>query len=193
MFANLLYKLRALFTDGPLSGLWVNLRYYYSGWNKGGLIFFSFFAIAIGVLAFVIYFSFIEKDRNRDLACLALNVYHEARGEPIAGQYAVAEVTLNRVASKRYPNTICEVVYQQNWDRRRKRYVGMFSWTELESNSHIERSALKRAWDIAGTVYDNKHTPHVGSALFYHANYIKPRWAKRKKPIAKIGKHIFYR
>ena len=126
------------------------------------------------------------------MLCLALNIYHEARGEPIAGQYAVAEVTMNRAASERYPDSICAVVYQQNWDRRRGRYVGMFSWTELEANSQIEPDALRQAWAIAQEVYHDRHTPSVGQALFYHADYIKPRWARHKTVVAKIGRHIFY-
>ncbi|NIO43392.1 MAG: hypothetical protein GTO41_26515, partial [Burkholderiales bacterium] len=72
-------------------------------------------------LGFVIYFFFGAKNHAQELNCLALNVYHEARGEPMAGQYAVAEVTMNRVASRRYPNTVCKVVFQKKWDVLRGR------------------------------------------------------------------------
>jgi spore germination cell wall hydrolase CwlJ-like protein len=135
----------------------------------------------------------VDKTHNRDLTCLALNVYHEARSEPFTGQLVVAEVTLNRVASKHYPDTICKVVYQQNWDRLRRRYVGAFSWTELNPKPMTESNSWKRAWEAAEAVYYKRHEPVSKGAMFYHANYIKPRWAKRKKPVVTIGKHIFYK
>src|SRR5712691_9885631 len=71
---------------------------------------------------------FEHRADRRDLTCLARNVYFESRGEPLAGQYAVAEVTMNRTVSGRYPATVCGVVYQKNWDRLRGRHVGAFSW-----------------------------------------------------------------
>ena len=148
--------------------------------------------LATSALGFLVYYSTTEKSHNQDLTCLALNVYHEARGEPMAGQYAVAEVTMNRVASRRYPNTVCEVVYQQNWDRLRGRYVGAFSWTELEVKARLNGKAWRRASRAAEAVYYGRAAPTVNGALFYHAQYIKPSWAKRKKSVARIGKHIFY-
>ena len=133
------------------------------------------------------------KERNRDLNCLALNIYHESRGEPKAGQLAVAKVTLNRVKSKRYPNTICDVVYEKRWDRIRKRYVGAFSWTEFDKPIKVKSAAWYRSWNIAETVYNDKRENLLKGALFFHAKYIKPSWARKKKPVAKIGTHIFYR
>lgn len=130
---------------------------------------------------------------NRQLTCLALNVYHEARGEPPAGQYAVAAVTLNRVASSHYPNTICEVVYQKRWDRLRRRYVGAFSWTEFDVKPSLKEKAWQRAWQVAEAVYTRNQLPELDGALFYHARSIKPSWARHKKPVAHIGRHIFYR
>lgn len=127
------------------------------------------------------------------LRCLAMNIYHEARGEPLSGQYAVARVTLNRVASNHYPNTICEVVHQKRWDRLRKRYVSAFSWTELPPRLTIKDKAWKQALKIAKEVYLNQRSDDkLSRALFYHARHIKPSWARKKKPVAKIGKHIFY-
>ncbi len=112
----------------------------------------------------------------------------------MAGQYAVAEVTLNRVASKRFPDTICEVVHEQKWDIIRKRYVGAFSWTELDADMRPKKGlAWQRAATAAEAVYDSDEAPRLDGALFYHARRIEPRWAKTKKPIAKIGRHIFYR
>ena len=110
----------------------------------------------------------------------------------VHGQYAIAEVTLNRVKSKHYPNTICKVVHQKNWDKIRKRYVSAFSWTELDFAVNVNSKAWKRAMYIAEQAYYNSPKPRVKGALFYHANYIKPSWSRKKKVIAKIGKHIFY-
>lgn len=130
---------------------------------------------------------------NQDLTCLARNVYHEARGEPHQGKLAVAKVTLNRVASSRFPNTICDAVYEQRWDKRRRRYVGAFSWTEFDTPPPVKSKEWKKAWKAAETVYENPESVELKGALFYHATRIKPRWAKQKKRIKKIGRHIFYR
>ncbi len=144
------------------------------------------------MLAGAIYFYFTAQRDTRELTCLALNVYHEARGEPLAGQYAVAEVTMNRVASKHYPNTVCAVVYQKNWDRIRRRDVAAFSWTELESVERPQGPAWERAREAASDVYYARRAPTLQGVLFYHARNVRPRWARYKKPVARIGKHIFY-
>jgi N-acetylmuramoyl-L-alanine amidase len=129
----------------------------------------------------------------KNLDCLARNVYHEARGEPLAGQYAVAEVTMNRKNSRQFPRTVCEVVYQQGWDPIRKRYVGAFSWTEFKVVPEPVGEEWQRAWQVAEAVYYEKAPRNVKGALFYHADYIRPDWAKQKRQVARIGRHIFYR
>ena len=129
---------------------------------------------------------------REELTCLAHNVYYEARGEPPTGQRAVAEVTMNRAASGRYPARICDVVYQKNWDTIRKRYVGAFSWTEFGFLPNPDGEAWRQALQAAAAVYYGTEPPVVAGALHYHANYIMPAWAKDKKPIARIGRHIFY-
>ncbi len=193
MFKVLFHRVRLFDYKRLLSGWWRDLAFYWHTRNKGNLLFFSVLTLPVIALGFVIYSSIAEKNRNQDLVCLALNVYHEARGEPMVGQYAVAEVTMNRVASKRYPDTVCEVVYEKRWDRIRRRDVGAFSWTELESLSKSERAAWRRAWEAAEAVYDKRQAPTLQGALFYHARNIKPSWARGKKPVARIGKHIFYK
>lgn len=130
---------------------------------------------------------------QRNLTCLALNVYHEARGEPLAGQYAVAEVTMNRVASPRFPDTVCDVVYEQRWDVLRRRYVGAFSWTEFETRRLPRGEAWQQARAVAEAVYFKRQPPTLDGALFYHAVYIRPSWSRGNQPVARIGKHIFYR
>ncbi|GMR17892.1 MAG: hypothetical protein BMS9Abin33_0287 [Gammaproteobacteria bacterium] len=192
LYYKLRYKLRSLDLARPFSGLWSNFYFFWHTANKDPLIFVSILGIVTGSFGALLYFSISEKSNIRDLTCLAMNVYHEARSEPKVGQYAVAKVTLNRVASKHYPNTICEVVYQKNWDRIRRRYVSAFSWTELPPVKHFETRAWLKAWKAAKTVYDNPDILNLNGALFYHTKSIKPRWAKQKMPAARIGKHIFY-
>lgn len=175
-----------------LSIWWSDLRFRWVIGDKmilafGGLI----SVVIISFSLFLFQYSDI-RDASREVTCLALNIYHESRGEPRAGQFAVAEVTMNRVASKHYPNTVCEVVYQQNWDVRRKRLVGMFSWTELDKKPELKSSLWRHSRKIAEAVFDGDYIPKLSGALFYHARYIKPRWARYKRPKARIGQHIFY-
>jgi len=131
--------------------------------------------------------------RESDLECLAENVYFEARGEPMAGQYAVAEVTLNRTMAPNFPHTICAVVHEMRWDPGRRRYVADFSWNELGAMSPDDGPAWKRAMAVANAVYDDEHEPVVPGALFYHSTSVRPGWAKTRTAIAKIGNHVFYR
>lgn len=127
-----------------------------------------------------------------DIECMALNIYHEARGEPIAGQYAVAEVTLNRTHSRRFPSSVCEVVYQKHWSSRRKEVVYAFSWTGLSVTTNFHSAAWRQAKEIARTVLTHQRKPTMQGALFYHSIDVKPEWARHHKRLAVIGRHIFY-
>jgi spore germination cell wall hydrolase CwlJ-like protein len=131
--------------------------------------------------------------RENDLQCLAENIYFEARGEPLEGQYAVAEVTLNRTRAQNFPHTICQVVHETRWDLNRRRFVADFSWTELGALSPQDRPAWKQAMAIASTAYDDMHPPVVPGALFYHATSVRPGWSRTRRVVATIGNHIFYR
>jgi spore germination cell wall hydrolase CwlJ-like protein len=131
--------------------------------------------------------------RESDLQCLAENIYFEARGEPLNGQYAVAEVTLNRTRAPNFPHTICSVVHQMRWDPTRKRMVGDFSWTELGGLSPDDGPAWKRAMEVANAAYDDLRDPIVPGALFYHSTSVRPGWARSRTAITTIGNHIFYR
>lgn len=176
-----------------------DLSFYWATFDKGNIAFAVVLATPIMMLVGMIYIAYAdhsrivaEQQRFIDLNCLARNVYHEARGESFIGQRAVAEVTLNRVASRRFPGTVCEVVYEKRWDPKRKRDVGAFSWTELDSVERPAGNAWQLAVDAAQSVYDSEHAPVVHGALFYHANRISPGWAKTKNQVAKIGSHTFY-
>ena len=170
--------------------------------KREGIAFFAMLCVPVVAMGALVYFAYADQvaarleayeKRAADLRCLAENIYHEARGEPFKGQIAVAEVTLNRVASPYFPKTICEVVHEARWDPIRRRMVSAFSWTEFESKRAPRGPAWREAKTAAEAVYDREHSPVVPGALYYHATYIKPRWARQKKTVATIGNHVFYR
>lgn len=165
----------------------------YGPFNQGLMVFAG--VLTTGLVVTTMLF-FEQQSELRNLKCLAMNVYHEARGEPSMGQFAVAVVTMNRVESSRYPNDVCRVVYQKGWSSKRKRYVAAFSWT-LDRNSDIPEESLawKNAMAIAEKVYleEDVRKSKIKGALYYHADYVKPRWASKKLRVAKIGRHIFYK
>jgi spore germination cell wall hydrolase CwlJ-like protein len=130
--------------------------------------------------------------RANDLECLAQNVYFEARGEPLKGQYAVAEVTLNRTRAANFPHTVCGVVHETRWDPVRRRFVADFSWTELSGLSPPDGPAWKQAMAVASAAYEDLNEPLVPGALFYHATNVHPPWSRGRKAVATIGNHIFY-
>lgn len=123
-----------------------------------------------------------DVQRAEDLRCLAENVYYESRGEPLVGQYAVAEVTMNRVASPDFPDTVCAVVHAR----------GAFSWTYRDSLPEPFGYEWRRAKAVADSVYENREAPLVDGALFYHATRVSPDWAATRSQVALIGRHLFY-
>lgn len=172
---------------------WHNFYFHWQLKDKTGYLFLTAFIFVIITVPLFTYKIVKYKDIQRDIKCLALNIFHEARSESKAGQRAVASVTLNRVASKHYPDNICDVVYEKRWDRIRKRYVGQFSWTEFDTPPKLKSKAWYQAWNIAEVAYKEKDKRLLKGAIFYHAKRIKPSWARKKKPVAKIGRHIFYK
>ena len=173
--------------------LWHNFYFHWQLKDKMGYLLLSAFILVAISIPLSTYHLVGYKNIQHDIKCLTLNIFHEARSESKAGQRAVASVTLNRVASKHYPNTICDVVYQKGWDSIRKRYVSQFSWTEFDQPPKLKSKAWHRALKIAEEVYKEKDKKLLKGALFYHTKRIKPSWARKKRPIAKIGSHIFYR
>jgi spore germination cell wall hydrolase CwlJ-like protein len=116
--------------------------------------------------------------------CLAGAVYFEARGEPIEGQLAVAEVVLNRAASGKYPSTICEVVTQ----KAQFSFIVDGEFPEIDKKSKAWSKAAAIA-QIASQQLDAKLKSDI---LWYHADYVAPSWGKRLSREQKIGLHIFY-
>lgn len=176
-----------------LMRFWHNLYFHWQLKDKTGYVLISVFIIVAVAMPSLTYQLVKYKNVQQDIKCLTLNIFHEARSESESGQRAVASVTLNRVKSKHYPNTICDVVYEKRWDRIRKRYVGAFSWTELDQPPKLKSKAWHRAWQIAESVYKEKNKNLLHGAVFYHAKRIKPSWAKTKIVVARIGGHVFYR
>jgi spore germination cell wall hydrolase CwlJ-like protein len=134
-----------------------------------------------------------DSQRAGDLQCLAENIYFEARGEPLAGQYAVAEVTLNRTHARNFPHAICQVVHENRWDPSRRRFVADFSWTERGALFPEDGPAWRQAMVVAEGANEELHAPVVPGALYYHATNVQPGWAKTRKLIGTIGNHVFYR
>ncbi|MEM9170809.1 MAG: cell wall hydrolase [Pseudomonadota bacterium] len=128
--------------------------------------------------------------RAAERRCLAQAIYYEARSEPRAGRLAVADVVLNRVASRRYPNTVCGVVFQGST----RRTGCQFSFTcDGSMRARINQKHWSRADDLAGAVLAGVRVPVTRQATHYHANYVNPSWAARLTPTATIGTHKFYR
>ena len=134
-----------------------------------------------------------DRQQASNLQCLAENIYFEARGEPLAGQYAVAEVTLNRTHARNFPHTICQVVHESRWDPNRRRFVADFSWTERGALFPEDGAAWRQAVTVAEGAYQELHAPVVPGALYYHATNVQPGWAKTRKVIGTVGNHVFYR
>jgi spore germination cell wall hydrolase CwlJ-like protein len=122
--------------------------------------------------------------------CLAQAVYFEARGEPYEGQFAVAEVVMNRVSSPRYPHTVCGVVFEN--ERRRHRCQFSFA-----CDGRSDRPREARAWaDAVRTAYlarSGDFRALTDEATHYHADYVSPYWSHELERTRKIGAHIFYR
>lgn len=113
------------------------------------------------------------------LTCLALNVYHEARGEPVYAQYAVARVTLNRAAKQRQP--VCEVVYARH----------QFSWTSGRSAWPSEPDAWATARKVARRAIHMRD--FTRGATHYHEKSVHPKWRDSMRFAGIWGNHVFYR
>ena len=121
--------------------------------------------------------------------CLALNVYYEARNQDdIKAQAAVAQVVMNRVNNKHYPDTVCALVKQK------KNNICQFSWyCDGKSDVPQNAKAFLIAQIIAYNVLGGHYIGLVENATHYHATYVRPDWAETKTKVVQIGEHIFYR
>jgi spore germination cell wall hydrolase CwlJ-like protein len=131
------------------------------------------------------------KSREKSEKCLANAVYFEARGEPVRGQIAVAQVVLNRVFSPFYPKTVCDVVYQNAHRHNACQFT--FACDGIP-DLVTEPDAWLRATRIARDMLDGKlWMPEVGKSTHYHAYWVHPSWTGEMKRMYKLGVHTFYR
>ena len=132
------------------------------------------------------------RDRERQLDCLAKNIYFESAGEPFEGKVAVAQVTMNRAKSGKFPSDVCAVVYQKNVVY--EKVICQFSWYCQNGGNPVIRSKemYNESYAVAKKVLlENFRLDVMKDALYYHADYVNPRWGKQE--IGKIGRHIFYK
>ncbi len=125
-----------------------------------------------------------------ELACLAEALYFEARGETVKGQFAVAEVILNRVKSERFPSSACGVINQGTG----KKYQCQFTYT-CDGYEEVIREprAFERVSKVARLALDGVVPKLTEGATHYHTTAVSPRWARVYTKTAAIGDHIFYR
>ena len=121
---------------------------------------------------------------SRDLKCLAQNIFFEAGTESMLGKIAVGQVTVNRVKIGHWGETVCEVVNAKD----------QFSWTNrddisIDRDSRNYKDSLVAAKKV---LQERKRLRILRSALFYHADYVRPNWADKNQKVVKIEKHIFY-
>ncbi|MGP6085820.1 cell wall hydrolase [Antarctobacter jejuensis] len=122
--------------------------------------------------------------------CLAEALYFEARGEDIRGLFAVSEVIMNRVASKRFPNTVCGVVNQGTG----RKFACQFTYTCDGRPEHInEPASWERVGKVARAVLDGKTPGLTKGATHYHATWVNPDWSRKYTKTLAHGVHIFYR
>ena len=123
----------------------------------------------------------LQSAKKSDIECLARNVYHEARGEPLKGQIAVAQVTMNRVNSGEFQSNVCKTVYahkQFSWTDKPKKIKDIKAW---EASVAVATAVLTKS----------VHLPDF-KALYFHTKQVKPYWNRDKRVLAVIGNHIFY-
>lgn len=122
---------------------------------------------------------------ERQIQCLARNAYFEAGNQTNKGMIAVTNVVMNRVEDGRFPQTPCAVIHQ------RTRRVCQFSWVCEGKKSVRNMEVFRRARAAAERVYLEEAPDVTHGSLFYHANYVNPRWNLQR--VTRIGAHIFYR
>ena len=156
-----------------------------------------------GMMIIVPAVSNLPENKTAAKECLAVNMYHEARDQGTAGRLAVSAVVLNRVRDSRFPNTVCEVVYQAQMKPSWKtgepvpiRNRCQFSWyCDGKSDKIKDKKTYQRILDFAGLILHNdiEFLDITDGATHYHADYVKPDWADTKTRTTEIGDHIFYR
>ena len=142
----------------------------------------------IGVIACVVPSESSARTLRQEQNCLALSIYWEARGESRRGMIAVGWTVINRVQSKHFPSAPCDVVRQGG-----EQSPCQFSWwCDGRSDRPRDRDSWRTALLVAARLLVNPPPDPTGGALWYHADYVHPRWRRALKRNRKIGAHIFY-
>ncbi|MFD1341383.1 cell wall hydrolase [Litorisediminicola beolgyonensis] len=130
------------------------------------------------------------REGGSEWECLAEALYFEARGETVKGQFAVAEVILNRVDSPRYPNSICGVVNQGTG----RKYACQFTYTcDGLPETIAEPAAFRQVGKVARLMVEGAPRQLTDGATHYHTTAVSPNWARSFPMTAKIGVHRFYK
>ena len=124
----------------------------------------------------------------QEAKCLAENIYHEARNQPIRGQLAVAAVTLNRVNQYRFADSICGVVHQRS-ERGNCEFTWLCKGRRVSENNPIFQEKYQLAKDILD---GNIQLEYLDNAVYYHEAKMHPWWSKKKTYVEQIGAHVFY-
>lgn len=129
---------------------------------------------------------------NSEWRCLAEALYFEARGESLKGQFAVAEVILNRRDHKRFPSSVCNVIGQGSTSG--KKYACQFSY-KCDGRAEVfsEGGAYIQVGKVARLMLDGKARTITKGATFYHTGAVRPKWSRKFTRTAKVGSHLFYR
>lgn len=133
-----------------------------------------------------------------EIKCLADNIYFEGRGENTQGQIAIGLTTINRVQNKHFRDSICDVVWFQAEDRNTGKLTAHFSWTlDGESDRPRNKELYGKITRLASALLAegslNNIVDFTKGATHYHADYVKPYWAKEMEQVATLGAHLFYK
>ena len=142
-----------------------------------------------------------QEDKPMDVHCLAQNIYFESGNQPLVGKIAVANFVLNRVADKKFPDTICGVVYQTkswrtSWTGKKIPNYGQcqFSWfCDGKSDKPKDSKTWAKCLMIANDVIDGKYFDVTEGAMWYHTDYVNPYWNQHLNETVRVSDHIFYR
>ena len=129
------------------------------------------------------------------IACLALNIYFEARDQPIDGQVAVTQVVINRVNDSRFPDSHCKVI-KEGPVRNGLPIIGrcQFSWyCDGLRDTPRDQDAYRWAILVATGVLNRNYEDLVDGSTHYHADHVSPAWSTEETMVVKIGDHLFYR
>lgn len=155
------------------------------------------FWFSLYIISFLIGLGFgyeAKAQSKTELDCLTENIYHESRGEPVEGQIAVAATTLNRLMSDRYPDTVCDVVYEK----------GQFSWTNMNKKIKKPKVYDRIKNEIAKPMLMGLLTHEYHDVTMFHADKVylpekdrwvtlRPYWSEHYEKFTQIGNHIFYK